>query len=81
MVLKIWALQLVQKNLSLLVSRGDVENFLFRLDNLHHLNDPRCALGILCYCLGTPKLVYSLRNNTPSNEMLVVLKNFDDDQR
>ncbi|XP_075259889.1 uncharacterized protein LOC142351636 [Convolutriloba macropyga] len=58
----------VQKNLSM-------------LDNLHHLNDPQCALGILRYCLGTPKLVYSLRTNTPSNEMLEVLKSFDDGQR
>ena len=51
------------------------------LDNLHHLNDPQCTLGILRYCLGTPKLVYSLRTNTPSNEMLEVLKSFDDGQR
>ena len=51
------------------------------LDNLHHLNDLQCALGILSYCLGTPKLVYSLRTNTPSNKMLEVLKSFDDGQR
>ena len=44
-----------------------VQKFLSMLDNLHHLNDPQCALGILRYCLGTPKLVYSLRTNTPSN--------------
>ena len=31
--------------------------------------------------LGTPKLVYSLRTNTSSNEMLEVLKSFDDGQR
>ena len=51
------------------------------LDNLQHLNDPQCALGILRYCLGTRKLVYSLRTNTPSNDMLEVLKSFDDGQR
>ena len=58
-----------------------VQKILSMLDNLHHLNDPQCALGILRYCLGTPKLVYSLRTNTPSNEMLEVLKSFDDGQR
>ena len=58
-----------------------VRKNLSMLDNLHHLNDPQCALGILRYCLGTPKLVYSLRTNTPSNEMLEVLKSFDDGQR
>ena len=45
-----------------------VQKILSMLDNLHH-------------CLGTPKLVYSLRTNTPSNEMLEVLKSFDDGQR
>ena len=48
------------------------------LDNLHHLSDPQCALGIPRNCLRTPKVVYFLRTNTPSNEMLEVLKNFDD---
>ena len=51
------------------------------LGSLHHLNDPQCILGILRYCLGTPKLVYSLRTNTPSNGMLKVLKSFNDGQR
>ena len=60
---------------------GRVRKILSMLDNLHHLNEPQCALGILRYCLGTPKLVYSLRTNTPSNEMLRVLKIFDDGQR
>ena len=36
------------------------------LENLSYLDDPQCALGILRYCLGTPKLVYSLRTNTPN---------------
>ena len=51
------------------------------LDNSHHLNDPECALGIFRYCLGTPKQVYFLRTNIPSNEMLEGLKSFDDGQR
>ena len=58
-----------------------LQKILSMLDNLHHLIDPQCALGILRYCLGTPKLVYSLRTNTPSNEMLEILKSFDDGQR
>ena len=58
-----------------------VRKILSMLDNLHHLNDPQCALGILRYCLGTPKLVYSLRTNTPSNEMLEVMKSSNDSQR
>ena len=58
-----------------------VQKILFMLDNLHHLNDPQCALDNLRYCLGNPKLLYSLRTNTPSNEMLEVLKSFDDGQR
>ena len=58
-----------------------VRKILSMLDNLHHLHDPQCALGILRYCLGTPKLVFSLRTNTPSNELLEVLKSFDDGQR
>ena len=57
-----------------------VQKILSMLDNLHHLNDPQFALGILSYCLGTPKLVYSLRTNTPSNEMLEVLKRFETGQ-
>ena len=58
-----------------------VQKILSMLDNLHHLNDHQCALGILQYYLGTPKLVCSLRTNTPSNEMLEVLKSFDDGHR
>ena len=57
-----------------------VRKILSMLDNLHPLNNPQCALGILRYCLGTPKLVYSLRTNTPSNETLELLKSFDDGQ-
>ena len=54
------------------------QNILSMLDNLHHLNYHQCALGILRNCLGTPKLVYSLRTNTQLKEMLEVLKTFDD---
>ena len=28
------------------------------LENLKYINDPQCALGILCSCLGAPKMVY-----------------------
>ena len=31
------------------------------LDNLAYVDDPQCALGILRFCLGAPKMVYSLR--------------------
>ena len=55
-----------------------VQKILSMLDNFHHLNDPQCALGILRYCLGTPKPVYSLGTSTPSNETLDVLKSFHD---
>ena len=51
------------------------------LGNLHHLNDPQCALSILRYCLGTQKLVYTLGTNTPLNEVIEVLKSFDEGQR
>ena len=58
-----------------------VQIVLSMLDNLHHLSDPKCALVVPRYWLRTPKLVYSLRTRTPSNEMLEVWKNFDDSQR
>ena len=51
------------------------------LENLSYLDDPRCALGILRYCLGTPNLVYSLRTNTTTREKIDVLKVFDSSQR
>ena len=47
------------------------------LENLSYLGGPQCALGILRYCLGTPKLVYSLRTNTPTRDLINVLKVFD----
>ena len=48
------------------------------LDNLAYLH---CALGILRSCLGAPKMVYSLRCNTPSDESAVILQDFDNFQR
>ena len=47
------------------------------LENLSYLDDPQCALGILRYCLGTPKL----RTNTPTRDLIDVLKVFDSSQR
>ena len=35
-------------------------------------------LGILRHCLGKPKPLYCLRTNAPSEEMLEILKNFND---
>ena len=51
------------------------------LENLAYLDDPYCALGILRSCLGAPKMVYSLRCNTPSEESSVILQDFDNLQR
>ena len=47
------------------------------IDNLGCIEDPQCALGILRSCLGAPKLVYSLRCNTPSAESNIILEKFD----
>ena len=44
------------------------------MENLEYINDPQCALGFLRSCLGAPKMVYSLRCKTPSEEA-VILKN------
>ena len=38
------------------------------LDNLVYLEDPQCTLGNLRSCLCAPKILYSLRCNTPSPE-------------
>ena len=51
------------------------------LDNLGYIEDPQCALGILRNCLDAPKLVYSLRCNTPSTESNIILEKFDHLQR
>ena len=47
------------------------------LDNLAYVDDPQCALVILRFCLGAPKMVYSLRCNTPSDKSNKFLLNFD----
>ena len=47
------------------------------LDNLAYVDDPQCALGILRFCLGAPKMVYSLRCNSPSDESNKILRKFD----
>ena len=51
------------------------------LKNLEYINDPHCALGILRSCLGPPKMVYSLRCNTPSEEAVNIFEEFDSLQR
>ena len=51
------------------------------LDNLGYIEDTQCALGILRRCLSAPKLVYSLRRNTPSTESKTILEKFDHLQR
>ena len=51
------------------------------LDNLAYLDDPHCVLIILRSCLGAPRMVYSLRCNTPSEESSVILQDFDNLQR
>ena len=56
-------------------------NKIEKLLNLAYLDDPHCALGILRSCLGPPKMVYSLRCNTPSDESSVILQDFDNLQR
>ena len=58
-----------------------VQKVVSLLENLSYLDDPQCALGILRYCLGTPKLVFSPRTNTPTRHLIDVLKVFDSSQR
>ena len=51
------------------------------LDNLAYVDDPQCALGILRFCLGAPKMVYFLRCNSPSDESNQIIRTFDSVQR
>ena len=51
------------------------------LDNLEYVDDPQCDLRILRFCLGAPKMVYSLRCNSPSDESNTILPKFDSVQR
>ena len=51
------------------------------LENLAYGDDPQYALGILRFCLGAPKMVYSLRCNSPSDESNKILQKFDSVQR
>ena len=51
------------------------------LDNLAYVDDPQCALGILRFCHGAPKMVYSLLCNSPSEESNKILRIFDSVQR
>ena len=51
------------------------------LDNLAYVDDPQCALGILRFLLVAPKMVYSLRCNSPSDEPNKILRKFDSVQR
>ena len=54
-----------------------VQKFEKLLENLEYINHPQCALGILRSCLGAPKMVYSLRCNTPSEEAVHIFEEFD----
>ena len=47
------------------------------LEKLEYLNDPHSALGILQSCLGSPKMVYSIRCSTPSVEAVNIFEQFD----
>ena len=48
---------------------------------LDYLDDRQCALGILRHCIGSPKMVYSLRCQTPTSPAFKSLKEFDAQQR
>ena len=44
---------------------------------MENINNPKCALSILYGCLGATEMVYSLRCNTPSEEVVNSLEEFD----
>ena len=50
-------------------------------EKLNYLDDPQCALGILHHCIGVPKMVYSLRCQTPTSPVIKSLNEFDAQQR
>ena len=50
-------------------------------EKLDYLDDPQCALGILRHCIGSRKMVYSLRCQTPKSPVIKSLKEFDAQQR
>ena len=50
-------------------------------EKLDYLDDPQCTLGILRHCIGSPKMVYSLRCQTPTSPVIKSLKVFDAQQR
>ena len=51
------------------------------LDRLQQLDNPHAAYGILKICIGTPKMLYSLRMVKPSPSVTKVLLHFDNAQR
>ena len=48
---------------------------------LDYLDDSQCALGILGHYIGSPKMVYSLRCQTPTSPVIKSLKEFNAQQR
>ena len=57
-----------------------VQKVVSLLENLSNLDDLQSALGLFRFCLGTPKLVYSLCTNTPTRDLIDVLKAFNSSQ-
>ena len=51
------------------------------LDRYHQLDDSHAAYGILKICIGTPKMLYSLRTFKPSPSITKVLLHYDKAQR
>ena len=50
-------------------------------EKLDYLDDHQYALGILSHCIASPKMVYSLRCQTPTSPVIKSLKEFDAQQR
>ena len=46
-------------------------------EKLDFLDDPQCALGILRHCIRSPKMVYSLRCQSPTSPIIIYLKEID----